>query len=258
MQATDVTQIVADAPALERSYSHLNAEEHALIRELLRPGASIDAAIPDDADPQTLWRTRDACVRGLALLETRICRLKPIIGRILTMFERKPSLYKELGYNTFGDFMQRGVYAILKLHTTSAYEARMLAKDWPQLTPDRYAKIGPKNLNILSKFATGKDSNAEMLLEAAERMTVKELKEYVEQRGFIEPGETTHAIITIHTNQDVLSYFKEVFNDGRVHSVVGSKDHGVILKSMMQECHGEWIDKYDRRRRTEIEAETCD
>jgi hypothetical protein len=133
LQTIDSTQIVADAPALERNFSHLNAEEHALIRELLRPGASIEAVIPQDADPDTLWHTLDACVRGLGLLEVRICRLKPIIGRILVMFEEKPSLYKELGYDTFGEFMRRGVYDTLGLHKTSAYEARFVAKDWPQV-----------------------------------------------------------------------------------------------------------------------------
>jgi hypothetical protein len=201
---------------MERKETHLNAEEHDLIKELLRPGVSIDAVLPEDADSEKLWSTLSACVRGLNLLEIRLCRLKPIIGRILLMFEHQPSLYKALGYETYSDFMKRGVHDSLGLHHTSAYEAQRVAKDWPQLTPDRFAKIGQKKMNVLHKFATGRDPNAEALLATAEKMTVGEFRQYAEQRGLTEPGETVGATIIIHTNQDVYSLYRQLFSDGRI------------------------------------------
>jgi hypothetical protein len=231
---------------VETPQTHLSEKENALLRELLRPGVSIDAVIPQDATAEELWNTLDACVRGLRLLEARICRLKPIIGRILLQFEQKPSLYKSLGYETYSDFMSRGVYATLGLHRTSAYESKLVARDWPQIDPDRYVKIGPKKLNIIAKTGiTGNNSTAETLLKVAEKMKVEEFRTYVEQRGFIPYGESTGATLTIPTNRNRYLMFKEFFEDGRVHSVVGSAKSDDILEALIQECYSEWIHRYE-------------
>lgn len=249
-------EIVTESHVVERDRTHLNDAENALLRELLRPGAAIEAVIPADAAPEQLWRTLDACVRGLGLLEARSLRLKFIVGKLLLVFENRPSLYKELGYETYSDFMNKGAYEKLGLHRTSAYEGRMAAT-WPQLTPDRYAgKLGPKKMNILNKFMGGGNSNAEEWLQAAESMKVGELKQYVEERSLIGRGETVGVTITIQTNLNVFQHWKSFCNDGRIHQVVGSKDHGQILKAMIEEVFDEWIGKYDRDRKAKMEAQT--
>ena len=242
---------------MEAELTHLDQQDQELLKSLLRPGAVIEAVIPENASPQDLWRTLGACSRGINLLESRMCRLKPIIGRILLIFERKPSLYMDLGYQTYSEFMTKGVHGALGLHRTSAYEGKLVARDWPQITPDRYSsKLGPKKINILSKFMKGSNSNAEMMLKTAERMTVPELRQYTEQRGFINPGETVPQTITIHTNLAIYQRFKQVFNDNRVHSVVGYKQHDKILEAMMNECFAEWVSQYEEKEREKKNATT--
>ena len=142
-------QMIAESPIIERERTHLSPSEHELLRELLRPGASIEAVIPEDADPKELWHVLDVCVGGLALIDARGTRLKFIIGKILVMFEQKPSLYKDLGYNTYTEFLRAGAYDTLGLHRTSAIEGKQAVQEWPQLTPDTYAQIGPKKINVL-------------------------------------------------------------------------------------------------------------
>jgi hypothetical protein len=153
----DMAELPATCSIVETQRTHLNQEEQELLKELLRPGASVEAVIPDDATPDQLWRTLDACVRGLNMLESRARRLHPIIGRILLIFQDKPSLYKDLGYETFSEFMEKGVYGTLGVHRSAAYVGKLVARDWPQLNPDRFAKIGPKKLEIISKFSKGND-----------------------------------------------------------------------------------------------------
>ena len=239
---TDMAELPTNCEVLETERTHLNHEENMLLRELLRPGASIEALIPPDAEPEELWKTLDACVRGLGLLEARMCRLKPVIGRILLIFEKKPSLYKSLGYDTYSDFMDKGVYGVLGLHRTSAYDGKLVARDWAQVGPDRYAKaLGPKKIAILSKFVKGSSPNAEAWLQTAESMKVSELREYCVQRGFIEAGETEGTTITITTNRAIRGLYEEFFSDGRVCSKCGTKDRGKILERMIQECSAEWL-----------------
>jgi hypothetical protein len=231
---TAETEVITDAHVVERERTHLNENEHSLIKELLRPGASIEAVIPADATAEKLWDTLDACVRGFGLLETRMLRLKPIIGKILLIFENKPSLYKALGYDTFSDFMRRGVEETLGAHHTWAYEGHKLAKHWEQVTPDQYAKIGPKKMNTLSKFCTGRSRNAEEWLAAAETMKVSEFNSFVEQRGFLSQGESTGATIIIPTNRNILAHWKEFCKDKQIQEGAGSKQQDGILEALMQ------------------------
>ncbi len=219
----------------------LTKNQQDLLKDLLRPNATVEAVIPNNAAPEEVWRTLEACVRGLNLLEERVCRLHPIIGRILLLFQEKPPLYRSLGYNTYTEFMQRGVYDTLGLHRASAYQGKLVARDWPQIGPDLYSQIGPKKMAILSKVTKGKSSNAAEWLEKAVSMKVEDLRQHVEEMGLITVGETNAVTITIQTNRAVSKHFKQVFNDGRVHSVVGSADWGKILEAMLEECWRCWI-----------------
>src|SRR5260370_13486848 len=122
----------------------LTERQQTLLKDLHRTNASIDGVNLEDAAPEDAWRALDACVRGLKLLEARVCRLHPIIGRILLLFQAKPEMYRTLGYSTYTDFMVRGVYSTLGLRRASAYQGRLVARDWPQIGPELYVKLGPK------------------------------------------------------------------------------------------------------------------
>lgn len=238
----DAAELTMNCNVLETQRTHLNQEEHALLTELLRPGASIEAVIPEDASPDELWRTLDACSRGAHLLEVRLNRLVPIIGKILLMFKNKPSLYKELGHETYADFMKNGVYGKLGLHRTHAYLGKLIAEGWPQLmNPDHYAKIGPKRLEILNKAGIkGTNPNASTFLATAESMKVSEFATYMEQRGFIAEGEAVGVEFVIHTNRALCGFFRDFFTNPRVQSKVGSKNYDEILEALVQECSVEW------------------
>jgi hypothetical protein len=244
----------ANCQVVETDQTHLNQQEHQLLTELLRPGTAITAVIPEDATAAELWTTLSACTHGLALLEMRVLRLKPIIGRVLMIFESKPSLHKSLGYDTYSEFLAKGVFEKLGLHRTSAYQGVLAAKHWPQLGPDQYAKVGPKRLEILSKFATGSSPNAAQWLETAASMTVTNFREYVEQRGFLQPGEALGTTFTIHTNLARAKVFKAFFTDGRIQSVVGSKEWDVVLECMIREFQQEWVDKWEAEEARKQEA----
>ena len=246
--------VVEDSHIVEHDRTHLNAEEHALLKELLRPGVSIEAVIPDNATPEELWKTLDACVRGMKMLEVRHLRVKFIIGKLLLIFENKPSLYKGLGYDTFSDFMKRGVYDTLGLHRASAYESKTTVKNWPQLTPDRYANIGAKKMNVLNTVADGHNANAETWLETAESMKTEEFKNYVEARGFLEVGEASGATIYIPANRAILARWKGFCGDSRVQSVCRSAHPGDILNRLMDECYTEWIARHEDAHQTSVEG----
>lgn len=237
----------------------LDTAGQALLKELMRPGVKIEAVIPANPTAQQLWATLATCTQGFRLLNSRLDRLKPIIGQILLLFKNKPSLYIELGYKSFEQFRAKGVGTELGLGKTTLWEAQVIANDWPQLVaePDRYTKIGRAKMNIISKYAKGSDANAEAVLKTAEKMTTTELRQYSEQRGFIAAGECLPATIVINCNIATYQMWKRLTGDGRIHSIVGSAKDDAILVAMMENCSHEWIEMFeDNEREKRNETET--
>lgn len=219
----------------------ISSDESRILNALTRQDAKLEVIIPKEASADELWSTLEICVKGVNYMTGRICRLKPIIGQLLLRFQNKPSLYKGLGYATFQDFKYKGVGEVLGLCRTSIFEAMSLAENWPQVTPDRYEKIGPKKMYILDKFAHGRASNSEAVLQKAESMTVTELRDWAEEKGEIAPGETVPKTIHIHTTLEIYRHWVGFCQDENVQALVRSSDPGKILQKLLQECQNEWF-----------------
>jgi len=230
-----------------------------LLKEILKPSIKIEAIIPEDATAEQLWETLRVCVAGYNLLSFKLDRLKPIIGKILVTFQNKPSLYKSLGYQTFEEFRKEGVGRKLGLGRTTLWETQIIARDWPQLVenPDLYTKIGRSKLMILSKFATGKDRNANHLLKMASEMSTTELRLHSEQRGYIQHGETQGATVVLHCAKDIADRWKEFSANPKVHQVVGSEKEGAILSAMMDECEQHWLALYEEHQKGHPDESTA-
>lgn len=225
----------------------------ALLKRFLSKDLDVSQMIPHDTPRQQLWEMIQVCASGIVLFESRLRRLVPILGYILLLFKNKPSLYKDMGYETFEQFRNQGVGGLFGMHRTSLYWSQIVAQKWPQLVknPELYAKIGPVKLNIVSKFADGSAVNADHILDMAGKMTVTELRQYTEQRGLTVAGETIGAMISIPCNlKQKLEWTKWVAR-GEVQSVVGSKDPAEILMAMMKESEATWIAEVHDKEREE-------
>jgi hypothetical protein len=225
----------------------LSEQDQALLKEIMRPGTAVDDIVPETATAQQLWDTLKVCVAGYNMLNFKLNRIKPIIGKILLIFQRNPHLYQELGYETFEDFRKNGIGKRLGVGRTTLWECQTIARDWPQLVqnPDRYAQIGRTKLIILSKFAKGTAPNAESLLNMAASMPAHELRIHSEQRGLLIPGETVPATVVVRGSLDMVKRWKEFSSDERVHQIVGSASQEAILMAMIDECYSHWVATYE-------------
>ena len=212
----------------------LSKEGRELLNQLLKPGIKIETVLPEAPTCQQLWDTLRVCSSGLSMLENRVTRLKPIIGKLLLMFENKPSYYKDLGYASFNAFCKKGVCDTLGLGVSTMYECLGVARKWPQLTPERYVKVKRGNLRILSAFATGRSHNVETYLQAAESMKVPEFRQFCDQRGLVPSGDTLPSTLTVHMTVTQYRDIHKVLSDPRVQSHVGSPaDWGSILHCVL-------------------------
>jgi len=218
-----------------------SSDETKVLKAIMRQNPQLEVIIPPNSSAEELWRTMEICIKGLNWMTDGLCWLKPIIGRIMVRFEDKPSLYKELGYNTFHDFKFRGVAENLGCKKNWIYEALELARDWKQITPEQYVKIGPRKLQILSEFARGNSANAGALLQKAETMKVTEFRDWAEDSGNITVGSATPKTIHIHTTLEIYRFWEEFRKSEDIQAVYKTADPGKILERLMQSHYNELL-----------------
>ena len=215
---------------------NLTDEERKILGMVLAQGVDMRLKIPPEAPEDELWRFLEACSRGLSYMTQRALMLRPIIGRILLMYQRTPSHYKGRGFQYFQDFLSH----LRELHgwsKTFAYDAMVLARDWPDLPPAEFAAIGPRKMNIIKTFAKGKDHNVAVVLDRAKSSTIKGFGDWAVETGRMESGEDTREVFEIHSTKAACRRFRKFFQDLHVHKHVDSADWGQILIALIEECH---------------------
>lgn len=225
----------------DNGVGHLTPEDRLRLSPVLKEHATIDVLVPADPSARDLWDALVLCTKGMHYGQRTIIRLKWAVGKILNMFENKPSLYRELGYRTFEDFTKRGVGETLGLSRTSLYECKAHCRDWPSLTMDDYEKLGPTKIKILSKFVNESSPQAPRYLETARQMKTDELLQWATTRHLINKGEATPAVIVIQTSREIADEWYNFRNNSDVQGKVGSEAPGEILRALMQECLGPWL-----------------
>jgi hypothetical protein len=219
----------------------LSSDESRILNALTKPDAQLEVILPKEATADELWNTLEICTKGVNYMRGRINRLSIAVGGILARFHNKPSLHKSLGYETFADFRRRGVEGKIGMSRSFLYESMGLAENWPKLTQERYAKIGPKKMQLLSKVTDGHSSQAESLLKKAETMGVTDLRHYLEEEGKLTVDESVGRTIEIPTTLAVYRQWYDFSRSPEIQAVVGKADAGEILRALMQEFHNEWL-----------------
>jgi hypothetical protein len=220
----------------------ISSDESKILNALIRPEAKLEVIVPHEASAEDLWNTLSICIKGVNYMNSRIRRLSPIIGRILCRFEDRPSLYKELGYQTFSDFKWKGVSDGLGIGRSFLYESMVLARQWPQVTPERFERIGPKKMRILEKITDGKSSRAEELLCKAETLKVTELRHWAEEKGDLMVDESVGRTIEIPATLATYRRWWDFKRTPEVQAYVGPPaDPDKILNALMDEAFNSWM-----------------
>jgi hypothetical protein len=220
--------------------TQLSTREQSILQNLLDGSNSLEVTIPDSASNVEIWEMLSVCCRAIGHLTKTSNRIKPMIGRLLLLIQQTPSVFKEQGFKSYNDFLENGVCHRLGLSRAHLFEAMSLSRKWPNLSVERFAKIGSVKMNIVSRFTNETHPSANRILDMAEKMSIEQLRGWAEKSKLIEAGEDSPEVITIASNKTVLGEWKEFSSDPRVHAVCGSAHPGTIFRHMIQEAHS-WL-----------------
>jgi hypothetical protein len=229
----------------------LSPNELRLVEELVRANdKSARELIPDPIAPNDLWSTLSAACKVLAKTEEAKTRLKPLIGRMLILIERKPELYQTQGFSNFNDFMTNGVWKLYRISRAEAYNMKKIAEELGNISTDVITEIGVSKANLVASALRRQitdgtpreiaDRKQKDWLEKARHASYDELKLMVYDSNLAEKGELDHSTIIIESTKDVATRWKSFRRDPAIKGISETDQPGVLLNRMMDECESTW------------------
>lgn len=210
------------------------ADQRLLTQIMHSKDSTIATLVPEDVKQEDFDRYLSTFCRGFGKARSAMAVLKPLIGRLLVIAKNNPSYYKSQ-YETFDAFLD-GIEERFGICRSECFEIIKIAQAWPALDVDTYRKIGTVNLRIASKFSSQADAGYQKVLDKAAASTVREFRQWAEETGRVNKGETIGATIVLSTTAEIANRWREFVNDAKNQGHCGTDNPGAILGCMMEEC----------------------
>lgn len=219
----------------ETNTTGLTQAEAKMFKAALESGSRIDLILDRKMTTVEAYETLAVCCAVMGHAEGVKAKMRPLIGRLLVSIQNTPEVYTRLGYPNFEAFLQQEVVEKLGVSRSDAYMSKRVATAFPTLSVERQSRIGVVSMGILSAHTKEGNSDCKELLKIAETSTISQLKTKLVERDLMDPARDDQAVINILTTKDIKEHWDGITKDGRVHSVVGSRDHGAILDAALGE-----------------------
>lgn len=238
---TETTAVAAVNPQVlfDKKFS---AAEVEILRGVLEPDASISLIIPEQIDPKKLWDTFEVCCHVVTRLKEAGDKVKPLIGRMLVVLEDYPEILRAKGYETYEDFMKRGMPELFRICRSEAYAARRVAEKFPSLPIEEFKQIGIAKMQVLAQGTGEGEKDCDELLEYAKEHTVAEVKERIRVKKHMAEGEMDFCDIIIPGNVDIARQWKTFREAPEIQAYCETENPGRIFALMIAECLGHWLE----------------
>lgn len=137
----------------------------------------ISVRLPDDAKLDQVEQTLAIAITGYKRLFEASEQLKPVIGRILLAVQDR-KLWKP-AYRNFTDYLTRRVVEQMKFGRSNAFDALKIARAFPNMSNDDYARYGASRLLLASSVVSEDTEGYEDILTQSLATTVDKFKEDV-------------------------------------------------------------------------------
>lgn len=219
------------------------------VRQVLRAALARDMDIQIDMDaiyrtPNGVWRQIEILSGAMNGLTRAQGKLYPILGRIFIWIQNNPIVFKEMGYESFREFIDKGIQESLGMSRATAYRAMQMVNNFPSLTPADVGRIGTANVYVMSKvFGNEENPAAKELIENSRSMPEEEFRAQFREVFRVDDGtaEKSDPVLIIRTTPEIAGMWKRFIEDPDIQAYCETEIPGYILKRMIDECEGEWV-----------------
>ena len=236
-------------------------EESRLVRALMNaPQDPIDVIISNGISDDDLIKGIHACMKAFGRFIKAERQLKPIIGRLLVIAEKRPSVLKTFGADTISDFCKFVAPKMFHVSRTDSWEARQIAVAFPDISAKEYVEVGPSKIKAIGRALdwTPPKEQALKYLDYARDHTRPELLDKMEEDG-INVDALNLTKIAFPASQETRKRWRAFSKDPRVKAyceVTGLEDpQEAIFNLMMDVCSADWIATEELRKINEKDFE---
>jgi hypothetical protein len=226
----------------------LSDEEKQIVSALFnKSGEDVQVYIPEDIQKETLhsWLVSSSKVR--AKLEYAQRKIKPILGRMFVLIQKRKDLLESFGCTSFTQFMNIYVPKHLAISPEEAWSAHWTVLEYPDISCQEYEEVGISKLRMIAR-AVPRDKNEDIpqdisdkrkkLMEVAKgTRRATELASRIEELGIAKRNEVIKDKIIIFCDLLMREAFDTMCADPRVIQYAGTDHPTGIFAAMMGEFH---------------------
>lgn len=169
---------------------------------------------------------------------------KPVLGKVLLAI-RDNHTWEQLGYQTFGQFLEAEVAQKLNTPRTEAYDAMRLVEKWPSLGPSDCAELGTVKLRALSKASDETHVTANAWLQRARSMSSEEFEQIVDSHIGTDGKDEKLVTIKMLVSKRVRDQWEEFCETVGMNHCETSQG-GTVFESLMMELHSNGVAKWPK------------
>lgn len=215
----------------------------------------VQIIVPGDASNDEIKAQLLACAKAYNRMLGGVRKLKPVIGRFLSLIRNRPDLIQELGCKSFTHFMGHWVPRNLRIVESDAWNSFALVTDFPAITVADYEQVRPGKLKLITR-AVPRDRGEvtpavrrlrEELVEKAKTLNYDQLADEIQNRGLRDKESLIPGTIEIKCSKFLEGQWKEFLNDFRIKAYFGT-NHPIpskVMEAMIGECTAAWYGAID-------------
>lgn len=216
-------------------------EEKQLLANLLSSDCQrVDVLLSDESTPESLVESLSVCSKAHGRLNRANTRLKPIMGRIISLMADRPEVYKSLGCKSYDKFVSEYIPEKTGMSRAEAYQCKRIVESFPSVTIKEFQEIGYVKLGLLCRTTSDTEPSKDEWFNKARECTVNEFKEELATKGIFDKDDLDKAKIEVITTKSIYKHFKEFMNDKTIQAYCGTENQGDILDLMMAEVENQW------------------
>jgi hypothetical protein len=230
-----------------------------LIKEFGETEKSPVEMIPDDISAEQLQHYCNVLGNGYAHAQGFVTKLKPYLGRVFLLYKQHPQLYKELGYETYSDWMSVGVSKKFGISRPEAFKCVMVAEELGHAPSESLVSIGPVKQVLIAKAIRNDNSStvemkrekADKWIAQAESMTADQLADTLFSKGLVDDKDAFPPVyIKIRTTEENKKIWEGFRDSKEVHEFCKTSDEGDLFGILLSETAKEIFSQIEDGKKT--------
>ncbi len=217
-------------------------------RELMKsydPDSKLKLAIRDDLTDQEIIDGLEVLCNATYKVGYIGSAFRASLGRMLALASASQTFLETAGFESMGAYEEH-LIGKTGLSRTVLKDAQKIHQHFPNLEIGRYGLIGHTKLLVCAKVTNQNENGCTEILRKAEKLTEKELVEWLHEKGYIDKDEHAGGSFSVKGSLAKIKEIRGMLKSAAFHHAAESDKEIDIILAALRSCKVEWIADYEQ------------